>query len=100
MRRTKIVATIGPASRDPDTLARLVEAGIDVALLNFSHGDRDIHAENAQHVRAAASKAGRGVAILQDLPGPNIRIGALENDIAELKAGDELVLLCGSEAVG
>ena len=48
MRRTKIVATIGPASRDPDTLARMVDAGLDVARLNFSHGDRDLHAENAE----------------------------------------------------
>jgi pyruvate kinase len=100
MRRTKIVATIGPASRDPETLARMVEAGLDVARLNFSHGTREIHAENAERVRAAASAAGRQVAILQDLPGPKVRIGALEGDIAELKPGDRLLLLCGSEEVG
>ena len=76
-RRTKIVATIGPASRDPDTLARMVEAGMDVARLNFSHGNREMHAENAERVRAAANRAGRQVAILQDLPGPKIRIGML-----------------------
>ena len=58
MRRTKIVATIGPASRDPETLARMVEAGMDVARLNFSHGDREIHAENAERVRAAAAARG------------------------------------------
>src|SRR3989440_747422 len=100
MRRTKIVATIGPASRDPETLARMVEAGVDVFRLNFSHGTRELHAENAQRVRAAASNVGRQVAILQDLPGPKIRIGALRDDIAELKPGDKLVLLCGSDAVG
>jgi pyruvate kinase len=100
MRRTKIVATIGPASRDPETLARMVEAGLDVARLNFSHGDREMHHENAERVRAAASRAGRQVAILQDLPGPKIRIGALEDDIAELKPGETLVLLCGSTAPG
>ncbi len=100
MRRTKIVATIGPASRDPDTLRRMVEAGMDVARLNFSHGNRDVHAENAERVRAAASAAGRQVAILQDLPGPKIRIGALEDDIAELKPGEKLLLRCGSDAVG
>jgi pyruvate kinase len=100
MRRTKIVATIGPASRDPETLARMVEAGLDVARLNFSHGDRATHAENAERVRAAASRAGRQVAILQDLPGPKIRIGALEDDIAELKPGEKLVLLCGSNSTG
>jgi pyruvate kinase len=100
MRRTKIVATIGPASRDPDTLVRMVEAGMDVARLNFSHGTREIHAENAERVRAAADKVGRQVAILQDLPGPKLRIGALENDLADLKPGERLVLVCGSDAVG
>ena len=100
MRRTKIVATIGPASRDPETLARMVEAGMDVARLNFSHGNRELHAENAQRIRNAAGQAGRQVAILQDLPGPKIRIGALEDEIAELKPGDKLVLACGAEEVG
>jgi pyruvate kinase len=100
MRRTRIVATIGPASQDPETLRRMVEAGMDVARLNFSHGTRDIHAENAELVREAASAAGRQVAILQDLPGPKIRIGALEDGIAELKPGEKLLLRCGSDAVG
>ncbi len=100
MRRTKIVATIGPASREPETLARMVEAGMDVARLNFSHGNREIHADNAERVRAAAAAAGRQVAILQDLPGPKIRIGAIRDGIAELKPGDKLVLLCGNDAVG
>ncbi len=100
MRRTKIVATIGPASRDPETLRRMVEAGLDVARLNFSHGDREIHAENAARVRAAADAAGRQVAILQDLPGPKLRIGALHDNLAELKPGDRLVLACGSSELG
>src|SRR5207302_9290194 len=98
-RRTKIVGTIGPASREPETLARMVQAGMDVARLNFSHGNRELHAENADRVRAAAETVGRQVAILQDLPGPKLRIGALENDIAELKPGDTLLLECGSDAV-
>jgi pyruvate kinase len=100
MRRTRIVATIGPASRDPEILKRMVEAGLDVARLNFSHGDRDVHAENASRVRAAASAAGRQVAILQDLPGPKLRIGAVKDGIAELKPGETLVLDCGSNGVG
>jgi pyruvate kinase len=100
MRRTKIVATIGPASRDPDTLTRMVEAGLDVARLNFSHGTRQMHAENAERVRAAAQRVGRQVAILQDLPGPKLRIGALENDLAELKPGETLTLVCGSTEIG
>jgi pyruvate kinase len=100
VRRTKIVATIGPASRDPDTLARMIEAGLDVARLNFSHGNLELHAENAARVRAAASSVGRQVAILQDLPGPKLRIGALQDERAELKPGERLVLLAGSDAVG
>jgi pyruvate kinase len=100
VRRTKIVATIGPASRDPDTLVRMVEAGMDVARLNFSHGTRESHAETADRVRQAAERAGRPVAILQDLPGPKLRIGELHDDIAELGIGDRVVFVCGSEDVG
>ncbi len=99
MRRTKIVATIGPACRDLETLTRMVEAGVDVARLNFSHGNRELHAENADLVRRAATAAGRQVAILQDLPGPKIRIGSLEDDIAELKPGEKLVLMCGANSM-
>jgi len=100
MRRTKIVATIGPASREPETLVRMIEAGMDVARLNFSHGNLELHEENAQRVRAAAAQVGRQVAILQDLPGPKLRIGALADDIAELKPGDRLVLSAGSTEIG
>jgi pyruvate kinase len=78
----------------------MVEAGLDVARLNFSHGNLELHAENAERVRAAASAAGRQVAILQDLPGPKLRVGVIENEIAELRSGDTLMLLCGSSAVG
>jgi pyruvate kinase len=95
MRRTKIVATIGPASSDPEVLARMVEAGLDVARLNFSHGTAEQHAETAQLVRDAAHRAGRPVAILQDLPGPKLRIGQLEGGIAELKPGDTVTFSCG-----
>jgi pyruvate kinase len=100
MRRTKIVATIGPASREPEILVRMVEAGLDVARLNFSHGNREMHEENAERVRAAAAQVGRPVAILQDLPGPKLRIGALEDDIAELKPGEKLLLATGSTEIG
>ena len=98
MRRTKIVATIGPACQNLETLSRMVEAGLDVARLNFSHGNLEMHAENAELVRRAATAAGRQVAILQDLPGPKIRIGRLEDDIAELKPGEKLVLMCGANS--
>ena len=97
MRRTKIVATIGPASRDPEVLVRLVEAGMDVARLNFSHGSADEHADTARRVRDAAGRAGRQVAILQDLPGPKLRIGPLVDGIAELKPGDRLTFVCGAD---
>jgi pyruvate kinase len=94
-RRTKIVATIGPASRDPEVLARMVEAGMDVARLNFSHGSAEEHAETARLVREAAGRAGRQVAILQDLPGPKLRIGALRDGVAEFKPGDNTTFVCG-----
>ncbi len=73
---------------------------MDVARLNFSHGNREIHAENAQRIRNAAGQTGRQVAILQDLPGPKLRIGAIRNDLAELRPGDRLVLAGGSDEPG
>lgn len=79
MRRTKIVATIGPASGSPEMISKLISAGMDVARLNFSHGS---HADHAQHIavlREMARQAGRPLAILQDLQGPKIRTGKLEN---------------------
>jgi pyruvate kinase len=97
MRRTKIVATIGPASRDPEVLVRMVEAGMDVARLNFSHGSAEEHAETARRVREAAGRAGRQVAVLQDLPGPKLRIGPLVDGIAELKPGDNVTFVCGAD---
>jgi pyruvate kinase len=95
MRRTKIVATIGPASRDPEVLVRMIDAGMDVARLNFSHGSAEEHGETAQRVRDAANRAGRPVAILQDLPGPKLRIGRLRDGVAELKPGDTVTFVCG-----
>jgi pyruvate kinase len=74
---------------------------MDVARLNFSHGSAEEHAETAQRVRDAANRAGRSVAILQDLPGPKLRIGPLVDDIAELKPGDEVTFVCGAnDSVG
>ena len=99
MRRTKIVATIGPASNDPEILVQMIDAGMDVARLNFSHGTAEEHAETANLVREAANRAGRSVAILQDLPGPKLRIGKLVGDIAELKPGDEVTFVCGEHDI-
>jgi pyruvate kinase len=84
-RRTKIVATIGPSSRDEATLRALVEAGLDVARLNFSHGSHESHAETIARIRAAASAAGRAVAVLADLPGPKVRTGRFRDGISEIK---------------
>ena len=97
-RRTKIVATIGPASREPEVLVRMVAAGMDVARLNFSHGSAEEHAEVAERVRDAANRAGRQVAVLQDLPGPKLRIGPLRDGIAELKPGEGLTFVCGANS--
>ncbi|HLW95308.1 MAG TPA: pyruvate kinase [Solirubrobacteraceae bacterium] len=100
MRRTKIVATIGPASRAPDVLERMLEAGMDVARLNYSHGSLDEHAETAAAVRAAAARVGRPVAILQDLPGPKLRIGPLRDGMVELTPGETLTFRCGEDEEG
>ena len=97
-RRTKIVATIGPASRQPETLVRMIESGMDVARLNFSHGSAEEHAETARLVREAAGRAGRQVAILQDLPGPKLRIGKVRDGLVEFKPGDETTFECGENA--
>jgi pyruvate kinase len=100
MRRTKIVATIGPASDNHHSLVRMIEGGMDVARLNFAHGTREEKAETAARIRTAASQVGRQVALLQDLPGPKLRIGPLRGDVAELKPGDRLTFECGSDEPG
>ncbi len=73
---------------------------MDVARLNFAHGTPEEKAATAERVRAAAGRAGRQVAILQDLPGPKLRIGALHGGVAELKPGERLTLVCGSTEEG
>src|SRR5919204_4785868 len=92
MRSTKIVATIGPASRDPQVLERMIAAGLDVARLNFAHGSAEQHAETAAWIRQAAERAGREVAILGDVPGPKLRIGPIAGGVAELGRGSQVVL--------
>ena len=96
-RSTKIVATIGPASREPEVLRRMVEAGMDIARLNFAHGSPEQHAETVGLVRSAASAAGREVAILQDVPGPKLRLGPIPGDVIQLAGGSEVVLVPGEE---
>jgi pyruvate kinase len=100
-RRTKIVATLGPATRDPATLGELIAAGADVIRLNFSHATPVDHAENVERIRAAAQSSGREVGILGDIPGPKLRLGDVEGDVVELEEGEELVLSCdGSSGPG
>ncbi|MGI8512031.1 MAG: pyruvate kinase [Solirubrobacteraceae bacterium] len=99
-RRTKIVATIGPASDDPETLVRMIEAGMDVARLNFSHGTLEEKERTAGRIAEAASRAGRQVAILQDLPGPKLRIGPVAGGVIELASGDRVTLTCGNDEPG
>jgi pyruvate kinase len=91
-RRTKIIATVGPASWDGDVLGQLIEAGVDVFRLNFSHADRARHAQTIESIRSAAERAGREVAVLGDLPGPKLRIGELRGDFAELQTGTHVKL--------
>jgi pyruvate kinase len=91
-RRTKIIATVGPASWDTGVLTQLIEAGADVLRLNFSHADRDRHARTIESIRVAAERAGREVAVLGDLPGPKLRIGELRGDVAELETGTHVTL--------
>src|SRR5215467_1124575 len=90
--KTKIVATIGPASETPEMLERLIRAGLNVARLNFSHGDFAGHAERIGRIRAAAEAAGRRVAIMADLPGPKMRIGKIEPEPIQVHPGDKFVL--------
>ncbi|CAN5301852.1 pyruvate kinase [soil metagenome] len=86
-RYTKIVATMGPAVASPEAVRSLVDAGIDVARLNFSHGDHDFHRQFAEWVREAAAATGRNVAILQDVQGPKLRVGTFPNGSCTLEPG-------------
>ena len=96
-RKTKIIATLGPAVASPDAISRLVEAGMDVARLNFSHGTHEDHKQNLQWVYEASEKHGRSVAVLQDIQGPKIRVGSFPDGSITLEAGDEVTLLSGEE---
>lgn len=90
--KTKIVCTIGPASDSPEMLAAMIEAGMNVARLNFSHGDFSGHQGVIAKIRAAEKTTGKRVAIMADLPGPKMRIGMLAEEPIELKSGDPFCL--------
>src|SRR2546430_16136887 len=80
MIRTKILATLGPCSDDVETLVRLLQAGVDVCRLNFSHGTLDKHAQTLANVRQAAKQFGEPIAVLGDLGGPKIRVGEVSDE--------------------
>jgi pyruvate kinase len=90
-RRTKIVATIGPASATPERIAALIEAGMDGARLNLSHGTQEDHARTAELVRNAEKDAGRSISLIADLQGPKLRVGDLSEDVV-LEDGDSIVI--------
>ncbi|OQX01886.1 MAG: pyruvate kinase [Thiothrix lacustris] len=92
MRRTKIVATMGPATDTPEAIEAIIRAGVDVVRMNFSHGTHAEHAARAQLVRELAAKVGRVVAILGDLQGPKLRIARFKDGKITLKAGDPFIL--------
>ena len=91
-RATKIVATLGPASSDPDLLEQMIRAGVNVVRLNFSHGKAQDHIDRAALVRAASQRAGREVAIMADLQGPKIRVGKFAEGQVQLETGMKFVL--------
>ena len=90
--RTKIVTTIGPATRSVETMTELIEAGADFFRLNFSHGSRADHAENVSRAREAAERAGTEIGLLGDLPGPKLRIDTVRDGVVELETGSEVLL--------
>jgi pyruvate kinase len=91
--RTKIVATIGPASSTPELLRHLIEAGVSVFRLNFSHGTHEGHSAVVSHIRTVSREVGRQVGILQDLCGPKMRLGFLPADVIDCRLGDEYALV-------
>ena len=93
--RTKVVATLGPASSTPEVLGGMVEAGLDVVRLNFSHGEKADHQARFELVRSVATERNRNLAILVDLQGPKIRVGLVDDDGVKLDRGQEVVLVAG-----
>jgi pyruvate kinase len=96
-RRTKIVATLGPACDEPAALDRMLRAGVDVVRLNLSHGHLDDHLVRLARVRTAAAALGRSIAVLADLPGPKIRAGQFPDGGVELRAGEHVTVRAGDE---
>jgi len=99
-RKTKIVCTIGPATASPDMIRRLIAAGMDVARLNFSHGEHEEHGRVIRDLRRASRELGRPVGLLMDLAGPKIRLGQIPGGEHRIESGREVVLVSGRQAAG
>jgi pyruvate kinase len=99
-RSTKIVATLGPASSEPEILERMIRAGVDVVRLNFSHGTAADHRKRAEMVREVSRKVDRAVGIMADLQGPKIRVGKFKDNKVQLKPGDAFILDAALEGPG
>ncbi len=95
MRKVKIVCTLGPSTAGVDRLVELIYAGMDVARLNFSHGDHEAHRKMYDDLRAASKKTGKPVAVLADLCGPKIRVGNMKNGAIPLAKGSKIILTAG-----
>jgi pyruvate kinase len=98
LRRTKILATLGPATDAPGVIDALLAAGVNAVRLNFSHGGVEQHAQRIAAVRAVASRTGREIGVLADLPGPKIRIEKFAEGKVQLKAGQAFALVCRADA--
>ncbi len=92
--RSRIIATIGPASDNAETLAEMIESGMNIARLNYSHGDFDGKEQTIQNIREAEKKTGVHIGLLADLPGPKLRLGKFEGEV-ELMRGELVDLHCG-----
>jgi len=99
-RKTKIVCTLGPATSSPEMIAKLIDEGMDVARLNFSHGNRDQHRQTIHTIRSLSRQTGKEIGILQDLGGPKIRLGQVSGGKRTLKHGERVTLVPGEYAQG
>ena len=99
-RRTKIVATLGPVTSNKEMIVELIEAGVNVFRLNFSHGTREVHRENIELIRAESERLGRSVGVLQDLQGPKIRTGTFEDGRVLLEVGSRFQFTCDDDSPG
>jgi len=92
MNKSKIICTLGPASSEPKVLERIINAGMDIARLNFSHGEHKVHLENIKTVRRISKKLNKFIPVMQDLQGPKLRVGKLNNAHIDLVEGKEIII--------